>query len=452
MVAMMEKAHKPAAEFLAIAQGEYMNHVKAGDHDAIRADIEKMAKLYGTHRQAIDELVTFTTRRSETLEKETGEKIASAIAMIVISSVVAVLLGLLIAYLITIGITRPMSTCAGMLARLSDGDLTIACRMQRKDELGQLADAMAAMADKLRSVIGEIASAASQVAVGSNEISNSAQNLSQGTTEQAASIEETSSAMEQMSSNIQQNSDNANTTQNIAQRASKDAAEGGVAVGAAVRAMKEIAAKIGIIEEIARQTNLLALNAAIEAARAGEHGKGFAVVAAEVRKLAERSQTAAGEISHLSTSSVDVAEKAGGIINKLVPDIQKTAELIQEINASSQEQNQGAAQINKAIQQLDQVIQQNAGASEEMAATAEELSAQADLMTQSVAFFNLGQQEQVTTRRKPAAQQKPQVGAAPQIAHIRKHAPKALPAPVAHKSGGVEQKVAGHSDAEFESF
>ncbi|MBF0461940.1 MAG: HAMP domain-containing protein [Magnetococcales bacterium] len=289
-------------------------------------------------------------------------------------------------------VVHPVRQMADKLVLMADGDLDVAVAVHSRDEVGQMGAALNKMAIKLREVIQKVSTAAQQVSIGSNEISDAAQTLSQGAIEQAASIEETSSAMEEMTSNIQQNTDNANTTQHISQQAARDAAEGGMAVVKAVQAMKEIASKIGIIEEIARQTNLLALNAAIEAARAGEHGKGFAVVAAEVRKLAERSQLAAGEISHLSASSVDVAEKAGGIINKLVPDIQKTAELIQEINTSSQEQSQGAGQINQAIQQLDQVIQQNAGSSEEMAATAEELSGQSGRMNEAIAFFKLGAQ------------------------------------------------------------
>jgi methyl-accepting chemotaxis protein len=211
--------------------------------------------------------------------------------------------------------------------------------------------------------------------------------MSQGASEQAAAAEEASASMEQMTSNIRQNADNALQTEKIAVKSAAAAQEGGQAVVETVAAMKDIAKKISIIEEIARQTNLLALNAAIEAARAGEHGKGFAVVASEVRKLAERSQKAAAEISGLSASSVDVAEKAGHLLGLMVPDIQKTAELVQEINASSREQDLGAEQINKAIQQLDQVIQQNASASEEMASTSEELSSQAEQLQNAVAFF-----------------------------------------------------------------
>jgi len=195
--------------------------------------------------------------------------------------------------------------------------------------------------------------------------------------------------MEQVVSNIKQNADNAQQTEKIALKAAQDAKEGGKAVTETVFAMKEIANKISIIEEIARQTNLLALNAAIEAARAGEHGKGFAVVATEVRKLAERSQTAAGEINKLSGSSVEVAEKAGEMLTRIVPDIQRTAELVSEINAASNEQNSGAEQINKAIQQLDKVIQQNASATEQMASTSEELSSQAEQLQDTIEFFKV---------------------------------------------------------------
>lgn len=247
-----------------------------------------------------------------------------------------------------------------------------------------------AIMSKLRIVASQVKNASDNVATGAGQLSTWAQTMSQGSTEQAASGEEVSASMEQMSSNIRQNMANAQQTEKIAQKAAEDTKSGGEAVSQTVVAMKEIASKISIIEEIARQTNLLALNAAIEAARAGEHGKGFAVVASEVRKLAERSQKAAGEIGQLSGSSVAVAEKAGALLSKIVPDIQRTAELVQEIAAANREMSAGSEQINKAITQLDKVIQENASSAEELAATSEELNGQAEQLQSAVAFFRMG--------------------------------------------------------------
>jgi methyl-accepting chemotaxis protein len=270
---------------------------------------------------------------------------------------------------------------------ISQGNLVV--DLKKRSEQDELMQALGTMVARLTDVVSDVKSAAGNVAAGSREMSSGADRMSQGATEQAASAEEASSSMEQMSSNIKQSADNAQQTERIAIKSAEDAEVGGKAVSETVVAMKEIAGKISIIEEIARQTNMLALNAAIEAARAGEHGKGFAVVASEVRKLAERSQVAAGEISQLSASSVEVAEKAGEMLAGILPNIKKTAELVQEITAASKEQDSGADQINKAIQQLDQVIQQNAAAAEEMAATAEELSSQSEQLQSTIDFFRI---------------------------------------------------------------
>jgi len=375
----------------------------------------------------------------------------------------AILLGCIIAFVITRSITKPLNTAVNVSNRLADGDLTVEIDVSSKDETGILLAAMKHMVDKLKEIVGEVKSAADNVAAGSQELSSGSEEMSQGSSEQAAAAEEASSSMEQMSSNIRQNADNALQTEKIAVKSAGDAKEGGKAVEETVHAMKEIAGKISIIEEIARQTNLLALNAAIEAARAGEHRKGFAVVASEVRKLAERSQKAAAEISELSASSVDVAEKAGELLDKMVPDIQRTAELVQEISAASREQDTGAEQINKAIQQLDQVIQQNAGASEEMASTAEELASQAEQLQATIAFFKVderGAVKKTAIHTRPVAKNAAkQAGKAKvhNIAHIKKangyDKGQVANGKAAVNAGGVGLEMENDNlDSEFEKF
>ncbi|KTT75758.1 hypothetical protein NS334_02290 [Sphingomonas endophytica] len=294
---------------------------------------------------------------------------------------------------------RKSATLADEIAR---GDLTIDhTPLSDRDKLGH---ALVSMVDRLRVVVGDATTAADNVAAGSQELSAASEQVSQGATEQAAAAEEASASMEQMAANIKQNADNAAQTEKIARQSSTDAEASGVAVDKAVDAMRTIAAKIGIVQEIARQTDLLALNAAVEAARAGEHGRGFAVVASEVRKLAERSQTAAAEISAVSGDTVQAAAQAGEMLTKLVPDIRRTAELVAEISAACREQDIGAAQINQALQQLDTVTQQNASASEEITSTSEDLANQADELQQSIAFFRISDD---AAPRKPAATRKP---------------------------------------------
>jgi methyl-accepting chemotaxis protein len=308
-----------------------------------------------------------------------------------IAAIFLMALGLVIAYIITRDIFKSVggepSNIAELTQKVADGDLTV--ELTGNNQTTGIFASVTSMVEHLREIVADVQTGAENVFHSSQQMSATSREIAKGSSEQAASIEETSSAMEEMTSNIQQNADNSTQTESIATKAAGDAKESGEAVNNTVSAMKEIAEKITVIEEIARQTNLLALNAAIEAARAGEHGKGFAVVASEVRKLAEHSQAAAGEISQLSNSSVEVAERARVMLAQLVPDIQKTSELVQEISASSREQNTGAGQINMAIQQLDNVIQRNASSSEEMAVTAQGLASHAKQLLESMSFFQM---------------------------------------------------------------
>lgn len=326
---------------------------------------------------------------SEIDEAEVEAPISELVNSILLIGVVITLIVVLIALFLAVSISRPLLKGVHLAESLSKGDLTARIDVNQKDEIGQLAQALQYMVSRLSEVVAEVKSGAENVGSGSQQLSATAQQLSHGASEQASAAEQVSSSMEQMSSNIEQNADNAAQTEKIAVKAARDAEESGKAVNESVGAMRDIAQKIVVIQEIARQTNLLALNAAIEAARAGEHGKGFAVVASEVGKLASRTQNAAAEITNLATSSVKIAEGAGEKLTHLVPDIRKTADLVQEISAASNEQKTGIEQINQAIIQLDSVTQQNAGASEQMASTAEQLSSQAEQLQNTMDYFKL---------------------------------------------------------------
>ena len=328
------------------------------------------------------------SRLQEADDQAEAQYASTRTIMISVASIAFVIAGVA-AFWIVLSINRGLGRAVGAVQNVADGDLSRFADITTRDEIGDLLGHVNTMIERLRGVVADALSASDNVSSGSQELSASSEQLSQGATEQASSAEEASASMEEMASNIKQNADNAAQTEKIARQSSKDAEASGLAVGRAVTAMRTIAEKISIVQEIARQTDLLALNAAVEAARAGEHGKGFAVVASEVRKLAERSQAAAAEISALSGETVSVATEAGEMLNRLVPDIRKTAELVSEISAACREQDIGASQINEAIQQLDKVTQQNAGASEEMSATSEELAAQAEELQASIAFFRV---------------------------------------------------------------
>jgi methyl-accepting chemotaxis protein len=290
---------------------------------------------------------------------------------------------------VMVAVNTPVDELRSVLGALEGGDLTLTMKKSYAGTWDELKLAVNNMLKKLTEVVTDVNGGAQALASASEEVSATAQQLSQAASEQAAGVEETSASIEQMTSSIAQNTENAKITDGMASKAAKDAADGGEAVNATVEAMKQIAKKIGIIDDIAAQTNLLALNAAIEAARAGEHGKGFAVVAAEVRKLAERSQVAAQEIGEVAGNSVGLAEKAGKLLAEIVPNIRKTSDLVQEITAASTEQSSGVGQINSAVSQLNQTTQQNASSSEELAATSEEMSGQAEQLQQTMSFFKL---------------------------------------------------------------
>ncbi|PTM45003.1 methyl-accepting chemotaxis protein [Sphingomonas aerolata] len=343
---------------------------------------------------------------------------------------------------------------ADLADKIADGDLAVSHQpMSDKDVLGQ---ALVRMIEQLRNVVGKASGAADNVSAGSQELSASSEQVSQGATEQAAAAEEASSAMEEIAANIKQSADNAAQTEKIARQSAKDAELSGIAVQRAVNAMRTIAEKIGIVQEIARQTDLLALNAAVEAARAGEHGRGFAVVASEVRKLAERSQVAAAEIGSVSSQTVAAATEAGDMLTKLVPDISRTAELVAEISAACREQDIGAAQINEAIQQLDLISQQNAGASEQITATSEELASQAEELQASIAYFRTGGGADLSHRRPaPTVQRKVSARspiAARPSAKAKRPKPNSIADQQARVNGFALDLIKGGTDADDDAF
>jgi len=325
--------------------------------------------------------------------KESADSYARARLVALIVFVIILLLAAAGAYAVTSTITSPIQHAVEHAEAIAAGDLNRKFRAPDQSETGKLLQSMSDMTSKLSAIIRDVREGSNAMASAAAQVSASAQSLSQGTSEQAASAEETSASLEEMNASINQNAENSRKVEQVAEEGARAAGESGSAVQETVSAMKQIAAKISVIEDIAYQTNLLALNAAIEAARAGDQGRGFAVVAVEVRKLAERSQLAAKEISDLASRSVAVAEHSGQLLSDLVPAIRRTAELVQEVTAASAEQSSGVTQISRAMSQVDSVTQRNASSAEELSSTAEQLAAQSAELQQLMTFFRVADAE-----------------------------------------------------------
>jgi len=403
-------------------------------------------------KKSLDRLVAIKSTEGATIK--VVDIINQSKTTIIVSAIVVFILAVIIALIIASSITNRISDAIETIKAMANGDLTQTIVVSNNDEIGEMINQFLIMTDRLKDAIGVIFATSDSIGTSSAKIKDSSKQTSLGATEQAASAEEVAASMEEMSANIQQNTENAQQTEKIAIQASEDIQEGNSAVAQTVDSMKTIASKISIIEEIARQTNLLALNAAVEAARAGEHGKGFAVVAAEVRKLAERSQEAANEINDLTSSSLKISEKAGNLLEAIVPNIDKTARLVQEITAASKEQNSGAEQVNNALQELNNVVQRNASASEEIAHNADDLSNKGNQLKEAISFFKIDDAAIRKGILATGSEVQPSTSSAATSSSATPTSQQPSDAHITQENAGVEIKLDGNDgiDDEYEKF
>jgi methyl-accepting chemotaxis protein len=421
---------------------------KAGNLKAFAAATKEGLQMAGGAMDQLDKAAKAQQAEADKTAHDAEHVYTTSRALMIAIAVVGLILAMLCSEYIARRIVKPLQDVRQVLARVAEGDLTVRADVSGKDETGMIGQATNDTVGRLYQIVTDVVSAADQLSTAAGQVSSASQSLSQSATEQAASVEQTSASIEQMTASIAQNGDNAKATDKIASSAAEQAGDGGGAVQQTVNAMRDIASKIAIIDEIAFQTNMLALNATIEAARAGEHGKGFAVVATEVGKLAERSQVAAQEISQLATDSVATAERAGALLQEIVPSITNTSSLVQEIAAASAEQTSGVGQINSAMAQMSQTTQQSASSSEELAATSEELQGQAETLQEIMSFFQTGQSDRPRARARAAAaavgsQVSPRRHASSGVPQMQ---PGAVPAPRPRSDAPV------FSDAKFDRF